>query len=56
MKKSRGSQRDSALARPMGVDPKWREKIAAADQARKLGLELRKDKSPSFRHSVGRVS
>lgn len=40
---------------PKGVDPKWREKIERAHEARALMARLRTGKAKSFRQAVGKV-
>jgi hypothetical protein len=47
------SDSDSPLKMPMQADPRWREKIQLAREARALGKELREDKDATFRKAVG---
>ena len=53
MRKQTTAQPKPAIAPPQGVDPLWREKIAAANDARELGRELRKDKPLGFNKFIG---
>ena len=48
MQKQTTAQPESIIQRPQGVDPLWREKIAAAKSASELGRELRKGKILRF--------
>ena len=53
MQKQTTAQPKPAIALPQGVDPLWREKIAAANEASELGRELRKGKPIGFTNFVG---
>jgi hypothetical protein len=49
----------SAASRPLRepdkADPRWQEKLDRAESARKMGQQLRKGKTKSFRRAVGRT-
>ncbi len=44
-----------ALVPPRGSDPKWREKVESAQQARRMSARARAGKPSSFRSQVGRT-
>ncbi|SNS92499.1 hypothetical protein SAMN06309944_1388 [Micrococcales bacterium KH10] len=55
MKNKKRGRSSAVITAPAGTDPRWQEKVAVAQQARRNTAATRVGKPASFRAQVGRT-